>query len=187
MSWLVAFGVVNVRNQLIRTLVDFLYRVTEPVLRPIRRVLPNLGGIDISPVVALLLIFFLLFSTFGSVRQAALVLSNVPLALIGGIAALAVTGEYLSVPASVGFIALLGIAVLNGVVMLSVFQQLRNAGYTVVEADSGEAKFLAERPRVWASQTEPVAANQQAAIPVNVEALLRIPAFGAGKVVKVFL
>lgn len=59
MSWLVAFGVVNVRNQFIRTLVDFLYRVTEPVLRPIRRVLPNLGGIDISPVVALLLIFFL--------------------------------------------------------------------------------------------------------------------------------
>ncbi|MCA0305271.1 MAG: YggT family protein [Proteobacteria bacterium] len=59
MSWLVAFGVVNVRNQFIRTFVDFLYRVTEPVLRPIRRVLPNLGGIDISPVIALLLIFFL--------------------------------------------------------------------------------------------------------------------------------
>lgn len=59
MSWLVAFGVVNVRNQVVRTLVDFLYRVTEPVLRPIRRVLPNLGGIDISPVIALLLIFFL--------------------------------------------------------------------------------------------------------------------------------
>ena len=59
MSWLVAFGVVNVRNQFIRTMVDFLYRVTEPVLRPIRRVLPNLGGIDISPVIALLLIFFL--------------------------------------------------------------------------------------------------------------------------------
>ena len=59
MSWLVAFGVVNVRNQFIRTAVDFLYRITEPVLRPIRRVLPNLGGIDISPVVALLLIFFL--------------------------------------------------------------------------------------------------------------------------------
>ena len=59
MSWLVAFGVVNVRNQFIRTAVDFLYRIPEPVLRPIRRVLPNLGGIDISPVVALLLIFFL--------------------------------------------------------------------------------------------------------------------------------
>ena len=56
MSWLVAFGVVNVRNQVIRVIVDLLYRVTEPVLRPIRRFLPNLGGIDISPVVALLLI-----------------------------------------------------------------------------------------------------------------------------------
>ncbi len=56
MSWLVAFGVVNVRNQVIRIIVDLLYRVTEPVLRPIRRFLPNLGGIDISPVVALLLI-----------------------------------------------------------------------------------------------------------------------------------
>jgi YggT family protein len=56
-SWLVAFGVVNMRNQFVRVVVDFLYRITEPVLRPIRRLLPNLGGIDISPVVALLLIF----------------------------------------------------------------------------------------------------------------------------------
>jgi len=56
MSWLVAFGVVNVRNQFIRIIADLLYRLTEPVLRPIRRFLPNLGGIDISPVVALLLI-----------------------------------------------------------------------------------------------------------------------------------
>ncbi|MBL6615756.1 MAG: YggT family protein [Reyranella sp.] len=59
LSWLVAFGVVNVRNQFIRMVVDFLYRITEPVLRPIRRFLPSLGGIDISPVVALLLIIFL--------------------------------------------------------------------------------------------------------------------------------
>ena len=84
--------------------------------------------------VALLLIFFLLFSTFGSVRQAALVLSNVPLALIGGIAALAVTGEYLSVPASVGFIALLGIAVLNGGVMVRYFNQLIEEGLSPREA-----------------------------------------------------
>ncbi len=74
--------------------------------------------------VALALIFFILFSTFGSLRQALLVLANVPLALIGGVAGLAVSGEYLSVPASVGFIALLGIAVLNGVVMVSYFNQL---------------------------------------------------------------
>ncbi len=74
--------------------------------------------------VSLGLIFFLLYSTFGSVRQAALVLSNIPLALIGGVLGLALAGEYLSVPASVGFIALLGIAVLNGVVMVSHFNQL---------------------------------------------------------------
>ena len=59
MSWLVAFGVVNVRNQFIRVIVDLLYRVTEPVLRPIRRLLPNLGGVDISPVILLLGLFFL--------------------------------------------------------------------------------------------------------------------------------
>ena len=53
-SWLVAFGVVNTRNQVIRWVIDFLYRITEPALRPIRRVLPNLGGVDISPVILLL-------------------------------------------------------------------------------------------------------------------------------------
>lgn len=78
--------------------------------------------------VALGLIFVLLFSTFGSVRQALLILSNVPFALVGGIVALWVTGEYLSVPASVGFIALLGIAVLNGVVLVSYFNQLQAEG-----------------------------------------------------------
>ena len=59
MSWLVAFGVVNVRNQFIRVIVDLLFRLTEPVLRPIRRILPNLGGVDISPVILLLGLFFL--------------------------------------------------------------------------------------------------------------------------------
>ena len=78
--------------------------------------------------ISLGLIFLLLFSTFGSVRQAALILSNIPLAMIGGIFALWYSGEYLSVPASVGFIALLGIAVLNGVMMVSYFNQLRATG-----------------------------------------------------------
>lgn len=59
LSWLVAFNVVNTRNQFVYTIGDVLYRLTEPALRPIRRVLPNLGGIDLSPVVLLLLIFFL--------------------------------------------------------------------------------------------------------------------------------
>jgi cobalt-zinc-cadmium resistance protein CzcA len=78
--------------------------------------------------VSLGLIFLLLFSTFGSVRQATLVLSNIPLAMIGGVFALWLSGEYLSVPASVGFIALLGIAVLNGVVMVTYFNQLLATG-----------------------------------------------------------
>ena len=84
--------------------------------------------------VALGLIFILLFSTFGSLRQALLILSNIPFALVGGIVALWVTGEYLSVPASVGFIALLGIAVLNGVVMVSYFNQLQKEGLHLREA-----------------------------------------------------
>ena len=58
MSWLVAFGVVNVSNKFIRMVVDVLYRLTEPVLRPIRSILPNLGGVDISPVILLLGLFF---------------------------------------------------------------------------------------------------------------------------------
>lgn len=70
------------------------------------------------------LIFLLLFATFRSIKQAILILSNIPLAMIGGVLALWASGEYLSVPASVGFIALLGIAVLNGVVMMSYFNQL---------------------------------------------------------------
>ena len=84
--------------------------------------------------VALGLVFILLFSTFGSVRQALLILSNIPFALVGGIVALWVTGEYLSVPAAVGFIALLGIAVLNGVVMVSYFNQLQSEGMGLREA-----------------------------------------------------
>jgi YggT family protein len=58
-SWLYAFNVVNSRNQLVGAIGNFLFRATEPVLGPIRRVLPDLGGIDISPIVVLLIIFFL--------------------------------------------------------------------------------------------------------------------------------
>ncbi len=83
--------------------------------------------------ISLGLIFLLLFSTFGSVKQAVLVLSNIPLAMIGGVFALWVSGEYLSVPASVGFIALLGIAVLNGVVMVSYFNQLLATGMDIAK------------------------------------------------------
>ena len=58
-SWLVAFNVVNTRNDVVRTIWETLYRITEPALRPIRNLLPNLGGIDVSPIILLLVIFFL--------------------------------------------------------------------------------------------------------------------------------
>jgi cobalt-zinc-cadmium resistance protein CzcA len=81
--------------------------------------------------VALGLIFLLLFATLGSVRQAVLVFANIPLAMIGGIFALLLTGEYMSVPASVGFIALMGIAVLNGLVMITCFNQIAATGIEI--------------------------------------------------------
>ena len=59
LSWLIAFNVVNTHNQIVATIADFLWRITEPVLRPIRNVLPNLGGIDISPVIVILIIIFI--------------------------------------------------------------------------------------------------------------------------------
>lgn len=59
MSWLIAFHVVNVRNQFVGMIAEFLYRITEPALRPIRNRLPNLGGIDISPVILIFIIIFL--------------------------------------------------------------------------------------------------------------------------------
>ncbi|MBS0507840.1 MAG: efflux RND transporter permease subunit [Proteobacteria bacterium] len=83
--------------------------------------------------VALALIIGLLFVTLGSLRQALLVFANIPLALVGGVAALAVSGEYLSVPASVGFIALMGIAVLNGLVLVTCFNQLAARGLAATE------------------------------------------------------
>jgi YggT family protein len=58
-SWLYAFNVINSSNQFVNSVGRFLYAVTEPVLRPLRRVLPDLGGIDISPIIVLLIIFFL--------------------------------------------------------------------------------------------------------------------------------
>lgn len=81
--------------------------------------------------VAVLLIFGVLFATLRSMRQSLLILANVPFALVGGVLSLWIAGEYLSVPASVGFIALLGIAVLNGLVLVSHFNQLSATGMPI--------------------------------------------------------
>ncbi|HEY5994244.1 MAG TPA: CusA/CzcA family heavy metal efflux RND transporter [Gallionellaceae bacterium] len=84
--------------------------------------------------VSIAMIFFMLFTTFRSLRQAGLILLNIPFALIGGVISLYASGIYLSVPASVGFITLFGVAVLNGVVMVAYFNQLRDMGHSVLEA-----------------------------------------------------
>ncbi len=80
------------------------------------------------------LIFFLLFSSFHSMKQAGLIIMNLPFALIGGIVGLFISGQYLSVPASVGFIALFGVAVLNGLVLVSYFNKLREEGQPLEDA-----------------------------------------------------
>ncbi len=87
----------------------------------------------IGPI-AIGLILLLLFMTFKSIRLALLVITNLPFALIGGVFALYISGLYLSVPASVGFIVLFGVAVLNGVVLVSHISQLREEGLPVHEA-----------------------------------------------------
>jgi cobalt-zinc-cadmium resistance protein CzcA len=87
----------------------------------------------IGPI-AIGLILLLLFVTFKSIRLAFLVISNLPFALIGGIFSLYISGLYLSVPASVGFIVLFGVAVLNGVVLVSQISQLREEGIELQEA-----------------------------------------------------
>jgi cobalt-zinc-cadmium resistance protein CzcA len=84
--------------------------------------------------VSILLIFVILFNAFGTVRNAAIILANIPLAAIGGIVALYLTNIHLSVSAAIGFIALFGQAVLNGVVMISYFAELRATGASPYDA-----------------------------------------------------
>ncbi|WP_122928242.1 CusA/CzcA family heavy metal efflux RND transporter [Sphingobium sp. LF-16] len=83
---------------------------------------------------ALLLILLVLLMTLRSMRASLLILANIPFAMVGGIISLWVSGQYLSVPASVGFIALLGIAVLNGLVLVAYFRQLREEGQSMAQA-----------------------------------------------------
>ena len=80
------------------------------------------------------LIFILLYTAFNSVRYAAMIIANVPFAIIGGVFGLAVTGQYVSVPSAIGFIAVFGVAMLNGIVLLTFLNDLRSQGRSVREA-----------------------------------------------------
>lgn len=102
--------------------------------------------------ISLILIFIVLFATLRSLRQALLILCNIPFALVGGIIALYISGQYMSVPASVGFIALLGIAVLNGLVLITYFNDLRALGYGIEDTIlQGSARRL--RPVLMTAST----------------------------------
>jgi cobalt-zinc-cadmium resistance protein CzcA len=100
-----------------------------------------LGHLSIIVPITVAAIFFLLFLLFGSIRFATLIITVLPFASIGGVIGLFISGEYLSVPASVGFIALWGIAVLNGVVLVSYIRNLRNEGMELMQAVVHGAKM----------------------------------------------
>jgi len=102
--------------------------------------------------IAIALITLILFTTFGSLAKSGLILANVPFAMMGGIVSLYLSGEYLSVPASVGFIALLGVAVLNGVVMVSYYEQTKYLfGSLREQVEQGAARRL--RPILMTATT----------------------------------
>ena len=102
-----------------------------------------LGHLAVIVPITIIAIYFLLFMLFGSLRLATLIISVLPLASIGGVLGLFVSGEYLSVPASVGFIALWGIAVLNGVVLVSAIRERRQSGMGLDESivEGAQARF----------------------------------------------
>ncbi len=102
--------------------------------------------------ITLLLVFILLFSTFNSLKNSLLILLNVPLALVGGVTALWLSGQNLSVPASVGFIALFGIALGNGMVLVTYINQLVREGMSVDEA-SVQGASLRLRPVLMTALT----------------------------------
>lgn len=93
-----------------------------------------LGRLALIVPATIFFIFILLYTAFNSMRYAALILANVPFATIGGLAALAITGQYLSVPSAIGFIAVFGVAMLNGIVLVSFLNELRGKGMAVREA-----------------------------------------------------
>jgi len=84
--------------------------------------------------ITIFFIFVLLYTAFNSIRHAALIIANVPFAIIGGVLALFLSGQFLSVPSAIGFIAVFGVAMLNGIVLVGFLNQLRENGLSVREA-----------------------------------------------------
>ena len=103
--------------------------------------------------ITIFFIFVLLYTAFNSLRYAAMIIANVPFAAIGGIVALYVSGQYLSVPSAIGFIAVFGVAMLNGIVLLSFINELRDKGMSVSEAVRKGAELRLRPVMMTASST----------------------------------
>lgn len=93
-----------------------------------------LARLSVIVPLTIFFIFVLLYTAFNSIRYAALIIANVPFATIGGLIALAISGQYVSVPSAIGFIAVFGVAMLNGIVLVSFINELRDKGLDVAEA-----------------------------------------------------
>jgi cobalt-zinc-cadmium resistance protein CzcA len=104
-----------------------------------------LARLAIIVPLTIVLIFILLYTAFNSLVHATLIIANVPFAIIGGVFGLALTGQYVSVPSAIGFIAVFGVAMLNGIVLVSFMNDLRRQGRSVREAVR-EAALLRLRP-----------------------------------------
>ena len=93
-----------------------------------------LARLSIIVPLTIFFIFVLLYTAFNSIRYAALIIANVPFATVGGLIALAISGQYVSVPSAIGFIAVFGVAMLNGIVLVSFINELRDKGLSAAEA-----------------------------------------------------
>jgi len=93
-----------------------------------------LARLSVIVPLTIFFIFVLLYTAFNSTKYATMIIANVPFATIGGIFALFISGQYISVPSAIGFIAVFGVAMLNGIVMLSFINELRDKGMSVSEA-----------------------------------------------------
>jgi cobalt-zinc-cadmium resistance protein CzcA len=93
-----------------------------------------LARLSVIVPLTIFFIFVLLYTAFNSIRYAALIIANVPFATVGGLIALAISGQYVSVPSAIGFIAVFGVAMLNGIVLVSFINELRDKGLSAAEA-----------------------------------------------------
>ena len=153
----------NVRGRDVESVVKDIQQTLDAKLKLPEGYYINYGGqfqnlqeakdrLQLAVPVALLLIFFLLFLTFRSVKEAVIIFSAIPLAAIGGIVALWMRGMNFSISAGVGFIALFGVAVLNGIVLISYYNRLKEEGEEDITEQDSERQCSQTKAGIWQLQ-----------------------------------